>query len=89
VGAGQSGDAPDRQAPPSTDEAPPLVTEPLTERELEVLRLVAEPMTSREVAEALHLSVHTVKTHLRSILRKLSASSRHQAVRRARRLGLI
>jgi LuxR family maltose regulon positive regulatory protein len=88
VGAGGA-DASDPQAPPSTDEAPALVTEPLTERELEVLRLVAEPMTSREVAEVLHLSLHTVKTHLRSILRKLSASSRHQAVRRARRLGLI
>ena len=71
------------------DEVPGLVTEPLTGRELEVLRLVAEPMTSREVADALHLSLHTVKTHLRSILRKLSASSRHQAVRRARSLGLI
>jgi len=73
----------------SDGEAAFLVSEPLTERELQVLRLVAEPMTSREVAEALHLSLHTVKTHLRSILRKLSASSRNQAVRRARSLELI
>jgi LuxR family maltose regulon positive regulatory protein len=73
----------------SDGEAPFLVSEPLTERELEVLRLVAEPMTSREVAEALHLSLHTVKTHVRSILRKLSASSRNEAVRRARSLELI
>ncbi|HEX6935709.1 MAG TPA: LuxR C-terminal-related transcriptional regulator [Actinomycetes bacterium] len=78
-----------RRAAAAPDEAPALVVEPLSDREVDVLRLVAQPMTSREVAETLHLSVHTVKTHLRSIFRKLSATSRNQAVRRARKLGII
>jgi LuxR family maltose regulon positive regulatory protein len=86
---GRVGDEGSASRAVSDGEAAFLVSEPLTERELEVLRLVAEPMTSREVGEALHLSLHTVKTHLRSILRKLSASSRNQAVRRARSLELI
>lgn len=68
---------------------PQLVVEELSVRELEVLRLVAQPMSSREAAEELHLSVNTVKTHLRSVYRKLAATSRTTAVRRARTLGLL
>ena len=74
---------------PGVEEPPPLVVEALTEKELEVLRLAAQPMSSREVAETMHLSVNTVKTHLRSVYRKLSASGRNQAVRRARSLGIL
>jgi LuxR family maltose regulon positive regulatory protein len=65
------------------------VAQPLTDRELEILRLVAQPMSSREVAETLHLSPNTVKTHLSSIYRKLAAPTRNQAVRRARTLGIL
>jgi LuxR family maltose regulon positive regulatory protein len=75
--------------PAEVDDVPSLVVEPLTDRELQVLRMVAQPMASREVAENLHVSVSTVKTHLRSIYRKLAAPSRYQAVRRARTLGLL
>lgn len=75
--------------PPRGGEVPPLVVEELSARELDVLRLVAQPMSTREAAEELHLSVNTVKTHLRSIYRKLAAPSRTKAVRRARTLGLL
>jgi LuxR family maltose regulon positive regulatory protein len=75
--------------PADSDEPPTLVAQPLTDRELEILRLVAQPMSSREVAETLHLSPNTVKTHLSSIYRKLAAPTRNQAVRRARTLGIL
>ncbi|MGZ4614838.1 MAG: LuxR C-terminal-related transcriptional regulator [Actinomycetes bacterium] len=75
--------------PAAAPGAPALVVEPLSDREIEVLRLVAQPMSSREVAETLHLSLNTVKTHLGRIYRKLSAPNRNQAVRRARSLGIL
>ena len=46
-------------------------------------------LSTTEVASEMHISIHTVKTHLRSIYRKLAATHRGEAVRRARRLGLI
>jgi LuxR family maltose regulon positive regulatory protein len=63
--------------------------EELTERELVVLRLAAAGLTQRETATQLYLSTNTVKTHLSRIYRKLGASSRPQAVERARELGMI
>ena len=69
--------------------AEPLIVEKLSERELEVLRHVEAMMPTEEIAGAMYVSVNTVKTHMRSILRKLSASRRTEAVRRARELGLI
>jgi len=66
-----------------------LTVEPLSEREREVLRHVSGMLSTAEVASELHISVHTVKTHMRSILRKLAVTHRGEAVRRARRLGLI
>ena len=71
------------QAPPK-----PMV-EKLTERELEVLRCVAELLTTEEIASTLFISVNTVRTHVRSILRKLEVSRRNAAVRRARDLDLL
>ena len=50
---------------------------------------VAEDRSYQEIADSLGVSINTVKTHVRSILRKLSASRRNEAVRRARALGLI
>ncbi|WP_042422108.1 response regulator transcription factor, partial [Streptacidiphilus anmyonensis] len=67
----------------------PAVVEPLTEREHEVLARAAELMSTEEIAADLHLSVNTVKTHLKSINRKLGAGRRGEAVRRARLLKLL
>jgi DNA-binding NarL/FixJ family response regulator len=61
----------------------------LTERELEVLRLVAEGLPNKAIASRLGISDHTVKFHLNSVLRKLGAQSRTDAVVRATRLGLL
>ncbi|MEW2353620.1 LuxR C-terminal-related transcriptional regulator [Spirillospora sp. NPDC029432] len=63
--------------------------EPLTERERAVLRLLRGPLSYREIGARLFVSVNTVKTHARSIYRKLGASSREEAVRKARDLGLL
>jgi LuxR family transcriptional regulator, maltose regulon positive regulatory protein len=61
----------------------------LTERELEVLRLLAEGQTKREVAAMLFLSYSTIHSHTKSIYRKLGSSSRDEVLERARELGLI
>lgn len=70
-------------------QAPILVVEPLTERELEVLVHVSDMLNTAEVADEMYISVNTVKTHLRNIYRKLATSHRNEAVRRARQLELI
>lgn len=66
----------------------PLV-EPLTERELDVLRRMAEGMPNKLIARDLGISEHTVKYHVNAILGKLGAQSRTDAVVRATRAGLI
>lgn len=63
--------------------------EPLTQREQDVLRLLALGLTDQEVATQLHLTVATVKTHNHHILRKLDARNRTQAVAKARQFGLL
>jgi LuxR family maltose regulon positive regulatory protein len=63
--------------------------QPLTDREQEVLGYLAELMSTEEIAARMFVSVNTVKTHVRAILRKLSAERRNDAVRRARELGLL
>lgn len=65
------------------------LTEPLTQRELTILRLLTTSMSTGEIADELCLSVNTVKTHLAAIYRKLPASRRREAVQRARELELI
>ena len=67
----------------------PLIIERLTEREREVLRHLPEMLSTAEIATEMYISVNTVKTHLRSIYRKLSAAHRNEAVRRAQQLKLI
>ena len=62
---------------------------PLTERELEVLRLIVEGCSNAEIAGKLHITIGTVKTHVRNILHKLYADDRTQAAVRALRSGLI
>ena len=73
-------------AAPAADERLP---EPLSERELEVLALVAAGMSNKEIAGRLFVSVTTVKTHINNLYRKLDARSRIQAVARARELGIL
>jgi LuxR family transcriptional regulator, maltose regulon positive regulatory protein len=80
---------PAQRRQPSADEQPPLVVERLSEREREVLTLLSGMLSTAEIASEMYLSVNTVKTHLRSIYRKLSAAHRGEAVRRARQLQLI
>jgi two-component system response regulator DesR len=60
----------------------------LSEREREVLTLMASGATNREIAERLYLSPHTVKEHTSALYRKLRVRNRAEAVRRAERLGL-
>jgi DNA-binding NarL/FixJ family response regulator len=66
----------------------PLVV-PLSERELEVLRLLAEGSSNREIASALFLAEGTVKNHVTNVLGKLGARDRTQAALRGKALGLI
>jgi LuxR family maltose regulon positive regulatory protein len=66
----------------------PLI-EPLTERELEVLHLLADGLSNQEIASKLVVALGTAKTHTASLYRKLDVVSRTQAVARARELGLI
>lgn len=65
------------------------LAEPLTEREVEILRRVAEGASNKDIAGRLFLAEGTVKNHVTSILGKLGVSGRLQAVNRARELGLI
>lgn len=60
----------------------------LSDRELEILALVAEGATNKEIAGTLFLSPHTIKEHTSSLYRKLGARNRADAVQRAQRLGL-
>ena len=61
----------------------------LTERERAVLELIASGATNPEIADALHLSKHTVKEHTSALYRKLQVRNRAEAVQRAQRLGLL
>ncbi|MEU6255862.1 LuxR C-terminal-related transcriptional regulator [Streptomyces sp. NPDC047043] len=83
--APSSGDGPQSRTGPS----PLVVVEGLSEREREVLRRLAQPMSTQEIAADLFVSVNTVKTHLKSVYRKLAVNRRNDAVRRARDLRLL
>jgi DNA-binding NarL/FixJ family response regulator len=61
----------------------------LSQREQEVLKLVATGATNREIAAQLHLSPHTVKEHTSALYRKLEARNRADAVQRAQRMGIL
>jgi NarL family two-component system response regulator LiaR len=61
----------------------------LTRREQEVLSLVAQGASDQEIAQALTISIHTVKSHMRNILSKLHLGQRHEAALYALREGLI
>jgi LuxR family transcriptional regulator, maltose regulon positive regulatory protein len=81
-----------RQPEPAVKPAPVLpagLADPLTPRELTVLRFLATSMSTMEIADELCLSMNTVKTHLAAIYRKLPATRRRDAVLRARQLELM
>jgi LuxR family transcriptional regulator, maltose regulon positive regulatory protein len=66
-----------------------LLLEPLSERELEVLGLIAQGLSNQEISERLYLALDTVKGHNRKIFGKLQVERRTEAVARARELGLL
>ena len=76
----------DRQL--ATPRQPSPLAEPLTEREVAVLRLLGSPLSLREIGAELYVSPNTVKTHTQAIYRKLGVSTRHDAVERGKQLGL-
>lgn len=74
---------------PGDNRPAPGPVEPLTKRELEVLHNMSALLSTQEIADTMFVSVNTVKTHIRGVLRKLSVSKRNDAVRRARDIGLL
>ena len=80
---------PAQAAPPPASDPASMPVEPLSEREREVLRLIAEGLTNQDVAARLYLSLHTVKVHARNIYAKLGVTSRTQAIARGRALGIL
>ena len=69
--------------------APQATDAELSERELDVLRLLATDLSQREIGAELFVSFNTVKSHTRTVFRKLGVSSREDAVARGRELGLL
>ena len=65
------------------------LVEPLSERELDVLRLLATDLDGPDIARQLFVSVNTMRTHTKSIYAKLGVNSRRAAVRRAEERGLL
>jgi DNA-binding NarL/FixJ family response regulator len=74
---------------PSAEKREEPLAEPLTARELDVLRLLCEGKTNREISHELHLSLSTVKDHLERLIAKLQVSDRTQAAVKAIDLGLV
>ena len=70
-------------------EAAPAPEHPLSDREVEVVRLLADGRSNREIADALFLAEGTVKNHVTTVLAKLGARDRTQAALRAKALGLV
>jgi LuxR family maltose regulon positive regulatory protein len=75
--------------PAARSKPSPDMIEPLSEREREVLQLIAEGLSNREIAQRLFLSVSTVKVHTYNIYGKLNVHSRTQAIAEARALGIL
>jgi LuxR family maltose regulon positive regulatory protein len=80
---------PEQPAPSKTQVPKSELVEPLSERELEVLQLLAEGLTNQEIAARLFLTLNTVKVHTRNIYSKLNVHSRTQAIARSQELGLL
>jgi LuxR family maltose regulon positive regulatory protein len=67
----------------------PRGSEELSDRELEVLRLLATALSGPEIADQLYVSVNTLRTHTKHIFTKLGVNTRRAAVQRASELGLL
>jgi len=80
--------APSGEEPARLGEEPPAVIDPLSERELQVLRLLGTELSGPEIARALFISQNTLRTHTKHIFTKLGVTSRRSAVALARRHGL-
>jgi LuxR family maltose regulon positive regulatory protein len=80
---------PEQALPSDTRALEPDLIEPLSEREVEILELIAEGLANPEIAARLFLALNTVKTHSSNIYGKLGVHSRTQAVAKARALGLL
>ncbi len=74
---------------PAAGNPPSTLPDPISDREFVVLELIAMGLSNQEIADRLHISLHTVKTHARRINAKLGVKSRTQAIVRARELGLL
>jgi LuxR family maltose regulon positive regulatory protein len=82
--------APGGYLPAREDKGEPAVlVEPLTQREIEVLRLVAAGLSNREIADTLVISIGTVKRHITNLHGKLGVETRTRAIARGRELGLV
>jgi LuxR family maltose regulon positive regulatory protein len=80
---------PQQAEPSESQESQFEYFDPLSERETEILQLIAEGLTNPDIANTLFLSLHTVKTHTRNIYSKLGVHNRTEAVARARLLGIL
>jgi LuxR family maltose regulon positive regulatory protein len=89
TGGPEGGGVPPPRLPMQARQEPDRFYQPLTDKERAVLGHLSELLTTEEIAASMLISVNTVRTHVRNILRKLAASRRNEAVRRARVLNLI
>jgi LuxR family transcriptional regulator, maltose regulon positive regulatory protein len=80
---------PTTRLPSPTDNRPSAMVEPLSERELEVLKLLGTELSGPEIARELSVSLNTVRTHTKNIYSKLGANNRRAAIRRAEELDLL
>jgi LuxR family maltose regulon positive regulatory protein len=80
---------PESANPQTTQDIKSELVEPLSEREIEVLQLIAEGLTNQEIASWLYLAPSTVKVHTRNIYGKLGAHHRADAVAKARAFGIL
>lgn len=85
-GVSSAGLAPRPPTPLSPSEN---LAEPLTSREIVVLKLLNKPMQNKEIAEELFISPETVKTHLKQIYKKMAVNTRHKAIIKGKALGLL